>query len=109
MWRSVAIGVVLAGVLAGCSWVDSGSAKASLPSAGRVAGVVRQLVDTSQATCTRIGLRVRCDLGFAPGGGITGGGTVVREWFTLRRTSKGWVVRPDCSSDPQDVTCRWLQ
>jgi hypothetical protein len=117
MWRSVAIGVVLAGVLAGCSWGDAsrsstGGWTAYPPSAGAVAKVVERMGDVpgakAEAKCHLVGLRAKCDVGLVPTSGPAGGVGIDTVWLNVRRSGDHWVLRPDCTSNPHDVLCRHL-
>jgi hypothetical protein len=106
MWRSVAIGVVLVGVLAGCSF---GGSEAHTPSGGAVGAVVRHMVPTTQAKCHVIGQRAKCDVALdLPPSPFPGAVPIDRVWFKLNHTSDGWLVTPDCRPAPNDVVCRQL-
>jgi hypothetical protein len=118
MWRSVAIGVVLAGVLAGCSWGSGNGAPseggwtAYAPSGTAVATVVERMADLpgakAEAKCHLVGLRAKCDVGLVPTSGPAGGVGVDTVWLDVQRSGDRWVLRPDCTSNPHDVLCRHL-
>jgi hypothetical protein len=117
MWRSVAIGVVLAGLLAGCSLGGEGGgagSDAGLPSKTAVSGVVHRMVkalaptDKVQAKCTVIDLRARCNIAVMDTEAPPGGVPIETVWFRLRQENSGWSVHPDCTSDSKDVLCRDL-
>src|SRR5437763_13389551 len=129
MWRSVALGVVLAGVLAGCSLGGPGAQScggtqdcggytavsgwsAYPPSSSGVAAVVKRMWlgnGNAQAKCRLIRLEARCDVAVVLQTGGQGGIGIDRVWFKLQRVSGGWEVTADCTSNPQDLLCQQLR
>jgi hypothetical protein len=115
MWRSVALGVVLAWTLAGCSLGGGGGAASTgwtayPPSSLAVAAVVKRMANgQSQAKCRLIRLEARCDVAALSTEGPPGGVSIDRVWFKLQRVSGGWSVTPDCTSNPQDLLCQQLR
>lgn len=108
MWRSVAIGVVLAGLLAGCSW-GGGNEAASQPSVEQVTGLVERLGATlpnggklTDVHCTVRGQVATCDAGYQWDSGNSFSVGAAR--FRFVRHGHSW--RPLCkggetpSSDP---------
>jgi hypothetical protein len=128
MWRSGLLGIVLAGVLAGCSLGGHGARScggtqncggytaavsgwaAYPPLSSAVAAVVRRMADgQSQAKCRLIRLEARCDVAALRTEGPPGGIPIDRVWFKLQRVSGGWSVTPDCARNPQDLLCQQLR
>jgi hypothetical protein len=118
------IGVVLAGLVAGCSLGGgSGGAGSAVtgwtaypPSSSAVAAVVKRMAKglvpagSAQAKCKLTGLRARCDVAtFLSTGGFGAAVPIDRVWFNLRRTGSGWSVQPDCTSTPQSLLCLQLR
>jgi hypothetical protein len=106
MWRTIAIGVVVAGLLAGCSWGGRSSeasaplAHSSQPSDAAVSRVVTRLAHGSvpggmaDAKCTVVSPeRARCDVAeltyWKPV-------RLGRVWFKLRHSGDAWSLQPDC-------------
>jgi hypothetical protein len=113
MWRSVPIGVVLAGMVAGCSWggtsgeVSAPVAHSSAPSDAAVSRVVTRLAHGSvpgglaQAKCTVVSpARARCDVAE-----LTYSKPVLldRVWFKLRLSGDAWSLQPYCGK-PQSAS-----
>ena len=103
MWRTVAIGVVLAGMLAGCSWDGSGAqtaARPAAPTSDDVTSLVKPIfakVGGGEIGVTKCAvephLRAKCDFGFFQG---VGDAVLFSAWFHLRATGSGWSVDPIC-------------
>jgi hypothetical protein len=119
MWRSVLLGAVLAGVLAGCSLgggsgaVSANGSTLSVPLGGSPTVVTGQSPTSDQVTllvkpmlskvragtvsgteCALEGHRTaKCDFVYVQG---VGGAVLVGAWFRLRPGSGGWSVVPIC-------------
>jgi hypothetical protein len=110
MPRSIPIGVMLAGVLVGCSvgGGESRAVRAAHPTGDQLAHRVRRMPTADAGTftdvrCTVAGPDVRCAGALVQGAG----GAVFLDGvrFRLEREGDGWAVKPVCRSGTFSPFC----
>jgi hypothetical protein len=111
MWRSIAVGVVLAGVLAGCSLgkgaVDNGGGPRVPPNARQATSLVRALVVSKlsgssnlSVNCRVKGRTAHCTGSYDENDGNGGALGTFDETFRFQWSGSSWMAVPVCSGGP---------